>query len=217
MNSESAIPSVTGLILAGGRASRMQQQDKGLLQLDGRSLTEHVIARLAPQVANVAINANRNLNDYARFGFPVWQDQCFDPALPDEEQFQGPLAGVETGLIHCTTPYLLTAPCDSPFLPEDLARRLMTSLSEENADIAVACTGDSKNPRLQPVFCLMPVTCLAQVRSYFHEGGRRMDGWYRNFRIARVYFSNDSEFRNINTLNELQDCATEQIAHQTEK
>ena len=217
MNTGSARPSITGLILAGGRASRMQQQDKGLLQLDGRSLTEHVIARLAPQVATVAINANRNLNEYARFGFPIWRDQCFNPDLPDEDRFQGPLAGLETGLIHCTTPYLLSVPCDSPFLPENLALRLMTGLTEQNASIAVATTGDRDNPRLQPVFCLMPAGCLTQVRHYFHNGGRRMDGWHQNLKVARVYFPDESEFKNINTPNELQECATEPVAHQIEK
>jgi len=214
MNSEPATPAMTGLILAGGRASRMQHRDKGLMQLDGRALIEHVIARLVPQVATVAINANRNLNDYARFGFPVWQDQGFGP---DAYQFQGPLAGVQTALNHCTTPYLLTVPCDSPFLPENLAHRLMSGLKEQNAQIAVAATGDPKDPRLQPVFCLMPASCLKQVQEYFQSGGRRMDGWYRNLRVARVYFPDDAEFKNINTLNELQECATKQVAHQTEK
>ena len=204
MKTESTTRTVTGLILAGGRASRMQQRDKGLQQLNGRSLVEHVIARLAPQVATIAINANRHLNDYAQFGFPVWPDQEFE----NDNQFNGPLAGLETGLIHCTTPYLLAVPCDSPFLPEDLAHRLMSALQEQHADIAVACT----EHRLQPVFCLVPITCLKQLQEYLHSGGRKMDGWYRNLRVAKVKFPDDSAFRNINTLEDLQACSTQHDA-----
>jgi len=207
MQSDPALPEITGLILAGGRASRMQHLDKGLQLLDGRTLVEHVAERLGPQVDCVAINANRHLQDYAKFGFPVWTDREFDVAVTDESQFQGPLAGVETGLFHCSTPYLLTVPCDSPFLPQNLALALWTALREQNADIAVACTGDANNARLQPVFCLMPANCLKQIQEYLRAGGRRMDGWYGNFRVARVYFPDAAEFRNINTLEELQACA----------
>jgi len=207
MSSSSALQGVTGLILAGGRASRMQQVDKGLQQLNQKSLTAHVIARLEAQVGQLAINANRHLSDYAHFGFPVWPDLGADPAAQDAGDFKGPLAGLETGLTHCSTPYLLTVPCDSPFLPRDLAQRLMTALQLHDADIAVACTGPVDQVRLQPVFCLMSVSMLAQLQSYLQSGGRKMDGWYGKAAVVKVHFRNEAEFRNINTLEELQACA----------
>jgi len=197
---------ITGLILAGGRASRMHNLDKGLQQLDGVSLVEHVIARLKPQVSNLAINANRHLNDYAKFGLPIWSDHEFNPASIGAAEFKGPLAGVETGLIHCKTPYLLIVPCDSPFLPADLSIRLMTAL--QRADVAVACTGNPDAPRLQPVFCLIRTSMLQQLQKYLYSGGRRMDGWYGDASIVKVHFQDDAAFRNINTLEELRACAT---------
>ncbi len=198
--------SITGLILAGGRASRMNNLDKGLQQLDGMSLVEHVIARLKPQVSTLAINANRHLNDYAKFGLPVWSDLEFNPASIGATEFKGPLAGVETGLVHCKTPYLLFVPCDSPFLPTDLAIRLMTAL--QRADVAVACTGESDSLRLQPVFCLIKISMLERLQAYLHSGGRRMDGWYGDASVVKVHFHDDAAFRNINTLEELRACAT---------
>lgn len=204
METTAALPEITGLILAGGRGSRMQHLDKGLQLLNGQTLINHVIARLQGQVHQLAINANRHLDDYARFGFPVWADQ--------ESDFQGPLAGVEAGLLHCRTPYLLTVPCDSPFLPRDLAQRLLSALLRQNADVAVACTGTADQLLPQPVFCLMPVSALAALQTYFHSGGRKMNGWYANASVARVYFSEESEFRNINTLEELRECAVPQSA-----
>ena len=194
------VSSVTGLILAGGRASRMHNLDKGLQQLNGQSLVGHVIAKLKPQVACLAINANRHLDDYARFGLPVWPDS--KSRQNEESDFKGPLAGVETGLIHCTTSYLLIVPCDSPFLPLDLARRLMAAI--RHADVAVACTGNPASPKLQPVFCLIKASMHAQLQQYLDSGGRKMDGWYGNAGVAKVHFSDDNAFTNINTLGELQ-------------
>jgi len=208
MHTIAAQPAITGLILAGGRGSRMQNRDKGLQLLNAQKLIEHVIARLQPQVQQIAINANRHLEDYAHYGFPVWSDRGFDRQAVRDSDFQGPLAGVETGLMHCTTPYLLTVPCDSPFLPLDLAQRLMAGLSHEQAEVAVACTGNPDHPDSQPVFCLMHITALTQLQAYFQAGGRKMDGWYQNSRVARVFFSDEAEFKNINTLAELQLCAT---------
>src|SRR5438067_13477822 len=101
--------SISGLILAGGRGTRMGHVDKGLQAFRGKPMAAHVLERLAPQVAAVAINANQNLATYADFGVPVWVDETTG--------FAGPLAGLEAGLRHCATDYLLTAPCDSPFLP----------------------------------------------------------------------------------------------------
>ena len=203
----SAQHAITGLILAGGQARRMGNLDKGLQELNGTSLIQHVIVRLKPQVDVVAINANRNLARYSELELPVWPDNGINECPPDDNDFRGPLAGVETGLRHCRTPYLLTVPCDSPFLPLNLATRLMSTLEEHHADIAVACTEGKNQLRLQPVFCLIHRSLLHQLQSYLNSGGRKMDGWYGDANVAKVVFSNESEFINLNTLEELRMCA----------
>eukprot|EP01136_Pigoraptor_vietnamica_P006063 Opistho-1_new@38552 len=123
---------ITGLVLAGGRGSRMGGVDKGLQKHHGVPLALHAMLRLAPQVGEIMINANRNLAAYESMGVPVWPD-----SLPD---YAGPLAGVLTGLEHCETPYLVTVPCDSPLFPEDLVARLAQALVAEDAEIAIPCT-----------------------------------------------------------------------------
>src|SRR5881398_3033689 len=143
MNKES----ISGLILAGGRGTRMGHVDKGLHPFGGSTMAENVLARLQPQVAGLAINANQNLERYAAFGVPVWQD--------DSQGFLGPLAGLETGLRRCTTPFLLTAPCDSPFLPADLGARLLAGLEALDAELAVAVTQENGQRQPHPVFCLL--------------------------------------------------------------
>ncbi|MES2316178.1 MAG: molybdenum cofactor guanylyltransferase MobA [Pseudomonadota bacterium] len=192
---------VTGLILAGGRGSRMGHVDKGLQMFRGAAMAQHVLERLAPQVGALAINANQNLDIYAGFGAPVWPD--------DLEGFEGPLAGLETGLRRCTTELLATAPCDSPFLPTDLVARLHDALLAESADLALAETeeaGDDGVLRIQPqpVFALVKVAALPHLSSYLAGGGRRMDGWYASIKVVRVRFDDAGAFRNINTLRELQ-------------
>ena len=121
---------ITGLVLAGGRGSRMGGVDKGLQKHQGMPLAMHAMLRLAPQVGHVMINANRNLGAYESMGVPVWPD-----ALAD---YPGPLAGFLAGLEHCETPYLVTVPCDSPLFPEDLVDRLAQALAERDAEIAMA-------------------------------------------------------------------------------
>ena len=217
MTAKPAIHNVTGLILAGGRGSRMNNLDKGLQELNGKTLIDHVISRLASQVDFIAINANRNSPTYDRLGFPVWSDKGINPeaiddasngnASTDESGYRGPLAGLETGLMHCTTPYLLTVPCDSPFLPINLAERLMSSLQQQHAAIAVACTVEKNQLRLQPVFCLLHVSLLNQLQSYLNSGGRKMDGWYGDHTVAHVIFDDVSDFRNLNTLEDIRACA----------
>ena len=192
---------VTGLILAGGRGSRMGHVDKGLQSFRGATMVEHVLRRLAPQVDALAINANQNPERYAAFGVPVWAD--------DLEGFEGPLAGLETGMRRCGTPYLVTAPCDSPFLPTDLVARLFAALTEAGADLALAETeeaDDSGALRLQaqPVFALVKTSALPHLSSFLATGKRRMDGWYDAIKVVRVRFDDAAAFRNINTLQELQ-------------
>jgi molybdenum cofactor guanylyltransferase len=195
------IDHVTGLILAGGRGSRMGNVDKGLQRFRNSTMVAHVLRRLAPQVTRVVINANQNRDAYAVFGAPVWPD--------DLAGFAGPLAGLETGLRRCTTEFLVTAPCDAPFLPGDLVARLHQALVEGNADLALAETEEADEngaPRIQPqpVFALMKTELLPILSAYLELGGRRMDGWYSDIKVVRVRFDDAGAFRNINTAADLQ-------------
>jgi len=184
---------ITGLILAGGRGSRMGNVDKGLQPFRGAPMAMHVMLRLAPQVGPLMINANQNIGPYEGFGVPVWPDQ-----MPD---FAGPLAGLQTGLAHCETPYLATAPCDSPFLPDDLVARLYAGLDEWQADLAVVVTGTER--RAQPVFCLMKSALLPHLSAFLQDGGRKIDRWYSTLNVIEVPFPDEAAFRNINTVEEL--------------
>lgn len=180
-------PPVTAIILAGGRATRMGGMDKGLVELAGRPMIAHVLAALAPQVDRVIINANRNLDRYAAFGWPV---------APDEDSgFLGPLAGLAAGLSAATTPLVLTAPCDSPLVAPDLVARLYSALENEAAEIAVPFDGE----RLQPVFALVRRELRDSLAAYLGGGDRKIDRWFAQHRLARVDFSDRPEnFVNVN-------------------
>ncbi|MGH8808190.1 MAG: molybdenum cofactor guanylyltransferase MobA [Noviherbaspirillum sp.] len=186
---------ITGLILAGGRGSRMGGVDKGLQLFRGAPMALHAIMRLAPQVGRMMINANQNLGPYESFGLPVWPDQL--------SGFAGPLAGLQTGLARCETDYLVTAPCDSPFLPEDLVERLADALLAHDAELAVAVTGEGDTRQPHPVFCLMKASLLPHLTTYLQDGGRKIEAWYRMLKFVEVRFENEAAFRNINTLDEL--------------
>lgn len=186
---------ITGLILAGGRGTRMGHVDKGLQNFRGAPMALHVMLRLQPQVGELMINANQNLAPYESFGVPVW---------PDEMQgHAGPLAGMQTGLIHCTSDYMVTAPCDSPFLPTDLVQRLADSLLDAGADLAVAVTGEGATRQVHPVFCLMKASLLQHLTEYLRDGGRKIDTWYASLNTVEVAFEDEAAFRNINTMAEL--------------
>src|SRR5581483_506232 len=133
---------ITGLILAGGRGSRMGGVDKGLQVLRGKPMIEWVLARFAPQVNEVLINANQNVERYARLGRRVVPD--------DIGGYAGPLAGLHAGLQVAAHPLVATCPCDSPFLPPDLVARLRAALERDGADLAVAETGQQPPPVVPP-------------------------------------------------------------------
>ncbi|MGI4842081.1 MAG: molybdopterin molybdotransferase MoeA [Janthinobacterium lividum] len=188
---------ITGLILAGGRGSRMGNVDKGLQPFRGKPMAQHAIERLLPQVGSVMVNANRNLERWLELAAPVWADET--------PGFAGPLAGLEAGLRHCVTPWLLAVPCDSPFLPPDLAERLGAAAEQADADLAFAVTREpGMRPQPHPVFCLVKTSRLPVLSRYLAEGGRRMDGWYTDLKAVEVLFEDADAFRNINTLDELQ-------------
>jgi molybdopterin-guanine dinucleotide biosynthesis protein A len=191
------VPGVTGLVLAGGLGRRMGGVDKGLQPLDGRPMVAHVIDRLQPQVAELLINANQNLDAYAAFGYRV---------IPDSiAGFAGPLAGLERGLASAANQLLVTAPCDSPFLPGDLVARLWAGLSTAAADLAVARTGDQPHP----VFCLCRRDLHGHLAAYLAAGGRKIDHWYAALSVVEVDFSDEATaFDNINTRVELEAAST---------
>ncbi len=183
---------ITGVLLAGGRGSRMGGTDKGLALLGGQPMAAWVLARLAPQVDELIVNANQNAACYAAFGYPVFGDD-----LPD---FAGPLAGLHAALVRARQPLVVSAPCDSPFLPNDLVARLAAALHAAQADVAVAKT----HGQVHPVFCL----CRRKLAGHLHEflagGGRGMARWHSSLKVVEVPFDDEeAAFRNINTHEEL--------------
>jgi molybdopterin-guanine dinucleotide biosynthesis protein A len=196
---------ITGLLLAGGRGSRMGGIDKGLQNFNGSPLAMHAVLRLGMQVGEVMINANRNLSAYESFGVPVWPDSLAD--------YAGPLAGFLTGLERCETPYLLTVPCDTPLFPLDLASRLAEALVADNAEIAMVSAPEATEPgatpvlRPQPVFCLLRTTLLESLVKFTQSGGRKIDAWTAQHRTVLVPFDQPGDapdaFFNANTLAEL--------------
>jgi molybdopterin-guanine dinucleotide biosynthesis protein A len=186
---------ITGLVLAGGRGSRMGGVDKGLQSFRGVPMVLHVIMRLRPQVGACIVNANQNIAAYEGFGFPVMPDRLGG--------FEGPLAGLQVGLSHCATDYLVTAPCDSPFLPPDLVSRLAAALAAADAELALAVTDEQGRRQPQPVFCLMKVGVLPSLDAFLRDGGRKIDDWRRSLASVEVPFADANAFRNINTVDEL--------------
>jgi molybdopterin-guanine dinucleotide biosynthesis protein A len=195
---------ITGLVLAGGRGSRMGGVDKGLQNFHGTPLALNALMRLQMQEGNLVghlmVNANRNLSAYEAFGAPVWPDTL--------DNFAGPLAGFLTGLERCETPWLLTVPCDSPRFPLDLARRLAQAFESPDTEIAMAAAREDDGQwRSQPVFCLMKVDLLESLADFTRGGGRKIDHWTGQHRTVVVPFDRPSDdplaFANANTLDEL--------------
>lgn len=184
--------SISGIVLAGGLGRRMGGVDKGLMDFLGKPMVAHVINRLQPQVDEILINANREIERYAAFGHTVIED--------DIAGFAGPLAGLHKGMSVAKHPYVLTVPCDSPLLPMNLANRLMHALIQHDADLAVAKTG----MQAHPVFCLCRKALLPNLESFLQQGGRKIDTWYGALEVVEVSFNdNPQAFSNVNTPEEL--------------
>lgn len=195
---------ITGLILAGGRGSRMGGVDKGLQNFNGMPMALRTLLRLQMQAGQVMINANRNLAAYESFGVEVWPDVLAD--------YPGPLAGFLTGLERCETPYLVTVPCDSPRFPLDLVARLAAALEREQAEIAMAAAPEQDDDgqvrvRTQPVFCLLRVDLLESLTRFTQGGGRKIDAWTGQHKTVVVPFNEAGDdplaFSNANTPAEL--------------
>jgi len=181
---------VSGVVLAGGQGRRMGGVDKGLQVLRGKPMAQWALERLAPQVDEILINCNQNLDAYARFGYRL---------VPDEiGGFAGPLAGLHASLKAAAHPLVVTVPCDSPFLPSDLVSRLQQHLNKN--DLAVAKTGDQPHP----VFSLVRKDVLDNLEAFLRSGGRKIDSWYASLATVEVSFDDEADaFRNINTREEL--------------
>jgi molybdenum cofactor guanylyltransferase len=187
---------VTGLVLAGGRGSRMGGVDKGLQNHRGVPLALHALLRLQPQVGALMVNANRNLGAYEAFGAPVWPDPI--------DGFVGPLAGFLAGLERCETPWMVTVPCDSPAFPEQLVERLAQGAQAAAAEIAYAVTTEADGgTQAHPVFCLLRAELMESLVAFLHGGGRKIDRWFEQHRAVGVPFADAAAFANANTADEL--------------
>jgi len=186
---------ISAVLLAGGQGSRMGGIDKGLVELAGKAMAAHALARLAPQVDELLINANQNLERWRAFGYPVFSDD-----FGGADGFCGPLAGLHGALARARHPFVLSAPCDSPFLPPDLVARLARALHASAAQLAVATTAG----RAHPVFCLCRRELAPQLADFLAAGGRKVGAWHSTLQVVEVPFDdNPAAFRNINTAAEL--------------
>jgi len=184
---------ITVVILAGGKGRRMGGQDKGLVSFKKNSLIKHVIDAISLQADNIIINANRNLQQYADFGYPVVEDTLND--------FQGPLAGFLAAMSSVSTDYILTLPCDGPVITDNYVEKMLQGINETNAELAIASDGS----RMQPVYALIPLSLQQSLNKFLAEGGRKIDVWYQQHEFTLVEFDANTEFfTNINTPQDLQ-------------
>jgi molybdenum cofactor guanylyltransferase len=195
---------ITAVILAGGRATRMGEVDKGLQLFRSQSMVAQILYRLQPQVGTILINANRNLEAYRVFACELVPD-----IMPD---FAGPLAGIHAALQHCRTPFLATLPCDSPCIPDDLIAKLYQALQDSPAQLAVVTTtkaaistqsADHARHR-QPVFSLMRIEVAKSLVEFLSAGGRKVDAWHSRLSTLEVAFDDAQAFANINTYADLE-------------
>ncbi|RLV59016.1 molybdenum cofactor guanylyltransferase [Parashewanella curva] len=182
--------SVEAVILAGGQGRRMQYQDKGLVTFQHRPLVQHVIDTIHPQVNRLMIMANRNIESYQAFGYPVFSDEL--------SGFQGPLSGLSTALHHCQSEWLLMLPCDTPHLPSDLLEKMQLALAQDNTDIVVACDSHKEHA----VIMLLKRQLKADLDDYLASGERRVMAWYRRHQYQTVEFD-AKHFINCNHIDEL--------------
>ncbi len=183
---------ITVVILAGGKGRRMGGQDKGLVSYKNESLVKHVIDAISLQTHQIIINANRNLDQYSNFGYPVVKDTLKD--------FQGPLAGFLAAMSSVDTDYILTMPCDGPVITDNYIQKMKQGLNDSGADLVIASDGS----RMQPVYALIPLTLKHSLQLYLANGGRKIDSWYQQHDFSLIEFNDDSEFfTNINSPQDL--------------
>ncbi len=183
---------VTGVVLAGGLARRMNKQDKGLILYRNKPLVTYALNALSSVAEKVYINANRNLNEYNQFDYEVISDRT--------DSFDGPLAGILSAMSHALTEILLVIPCDSPLIKAEHLEKLLIAINKEEIEIAVAYDGQ----RIQPVFLALKTSLKNSLNNYLLEGNRKIDVWLQQHQLTQVDFSENAEiFLNINTMSEL--------------
>lgn len=182
---------ISAILLAGGAGRRMGGQDKGWLEYDGQPLIRHVLARIEPQVDEIVISANRNLEDYRVLGHQVVADAS--------QGFQGPLAGLLAGMKAVRNAWVLTVPCDSPSLPLTLAVQLAAPLLTGRAEISVAHAGG----RAHSAIMLCALGLAEDLAHYLDEGGRAVSGWQSRHRTSFVEFDDTAAFANMNEPDDL--------------
>jgi molybdopterin-guanine dinucleotide biosynthesis protein A len=189
------VTEITALILCGGQAQRMGGQDKGLILLQNKALAAWTIDRCKDQVGSILLNANRHIDQYQTFGWPVISDITLD--------YSGPLAGFQVGLIHATTPYVLIMPCDTPLFPHNLVERLSQEMMNSQVDCTYAVTIENDQEQAHPVFCLLKKTTLDSLNLFLQTGQRKIDRWFASLSHQKVLFDDPQAFININTPEEL--------------
>lgn len=195
---DSALPPVTGLILAGGKGTRMAQQDKGLLKLAGKTLVEMKVESLAPQVDKLIISANRNLETYRALGYPVVTDSSSD--------YLGPLAGIAATWHVCQTDWLVTCPCDTPALSDDYVSRLQQACQNKNTLVAVAHDGE----RMQNTFLIMHRSVLPSITDMLAQQNYAVFKWLALQAVAQTDFADEQGiFTNFNTPEEFDNYANQ--------
>lgn len=184
---------VSGIILCGGQGRRMQGRDKGWIDVSGRPMIERVVDRFKPQVSELLINANRNIDQYRRFNLPILTDTITG--------YQGPLAGILSGLNVCENDYLACVPCDCPFFPLDLVARMVSLQAEADAEIVSVSDGD----RTHPVFALIHTKLKNSLEEYLNSGQRKIDRWYAQHCYQVLEYKHSAHcFANINTPEQLE-------------
>lgn len=187
---------ITGIVLAGGKSSRMHGHNKGLALLNGKPLVAHVIQRLRPQVSDLLISANDNISEYEKFGLLVVQDTIAGHA--------GPLAGIAACMAQAETEYVLCVPCDSPYLPDDLSARLYHSMIDNQAELAYVHDGI----RPQPLFALIQRGLMNSIFNYLASDHHKVDSWYHGHRFIECDYSDkQADFININSEKDLKKMA----------
>lgn len=186
---------ITALILCGGQAQRMGGQDKGLILLQNKALVTWAIDRCKDQVSSILLNANRHIDQYQTFGWPVTSDITLN--------YPGPLAGFQVGLTYATTPYILIMPCDTPLFPSNLVERLSQAMSQFQVDCSYVVTIENGQEQAHPVFCLLKKTTLESLNLFLQTGQRKIDRWFASLSHQKVLFDDPRAFLNINTPEEL--------------
>lgn len=185
---------IAGVILAGGRASRMGGGDKGLLAVGGRPILARVIERLRPQVDLIGLNANGDPARFAPFGLPVFADSVAG--------HPGPLAGVLAGMDWAArqgAEAIVTAAADTPFFPRDLTPRLRAAAAEAGVPLAMAATPGDAGVDPHPTFGLWSVALRDDLRAALAGGVRKVVAWTEPRGCARAFFADAAAFFNVNT------------------